>query len=334
MPTLIPPTLRGVLTMALLIANTLFWCSLLLLVAIAKIVFPMARIRRRIDPVLNTIATSWIAVNGALLWRPRLTTWRLEGAGNLRADDWYMVTSNHQSWVDILVLQRALSGRIPVLKFFLKQELAYVPVIGLAWWALDFPFMRRHGKAALRKHPQLRTQDRDSTRRACEKFALVPTSVMTFPEGTRFTHGKRLAQAAPYRHLLKPKAGSLALALNAMGNQFRSLLDVTIIYPDGAPTFWQFLCGRCPEVVVMIRQMEIAPELNVGDYAGDAAFRRHFHQWLDRLWVAKDELIECELRAPSTAQDPAGRQVRLPAVALPAARPPGRAGRDRTGRGR
>jgi 1-acyl-sn-glycerol-3-phosphate acyltransferase len=306
MTDLIPAPVRGVLALTLLIVNTLFWCALLLLIATVKLVLPLAGVRRRIDPVLNAIATTWIACNGAILWRERLTAFDVQGVGDLRPGDWYMVTSNHQSWVDILVLQRVLSRRIPMLKFFLKQELAYVPVIGLAWWALDFPFMRRHGKAALRKHPELRLQDRESTRRACEKFALVPTSVMTFPEGTRFTTAKHQSQASPFHHLLKPKAGSLAMALNAMGDQFRSLLDVTIAYPDGVPTFWQFLCGRCRRVVVRVRQLEIAPELRVGDYTADATFRRQFHQWLDSVWQDKDAQLDVLLsKTPDHAAAPA-----------------------------
>ncbi len=73
----------------------------------------------------------------------------MQGVDSLHQRGWYLVSSNHQSWVDILVLQRIFHGRIPFLKFFLKQELIWVPVIGLAWWALDFPFMKR-GKGAVR----------------------------------------------------------------------------------------------------------------------------------------------------------------------------------------
>ena len=174
------------------------------------------------------------------------TRWDVQGVDALRYEGWYLVNCNHQSWADIFVLQHLLNRRIPMLKFFLKQQLIYVPVIGLAWWALDFPFMKRHGKAELRKRPELRGQDAEATRRACEKFALVPTSVMNFAEGTRFTAAKHRSQSSPYRHLLKPKAGALALALNAMGEHFHSLIDVTIVYPGGAPNFWEFVCGKAP----------------------------------------------------------------------------------------
>jgi 1-acyl-sn-glycerol-3-phosphate acyltransferase len=178
-----------------------------------------------------------------------------------------------------------------MLKFFLKQQLIYVPVIGLAWWALDFPFMRRHSKAALRKNPELRLQDRETTQRACARFAMVPTSVMNFAEGTRFTPQKHQAQASPYAHLLKPKAGALALALNGMGDKFHSLIDVTIVYPGGVPSFWQFLCGEVPSVVVRARQLPIPAEFCEADYAADPAFRKTFHHWLGQLWKDKDAQI-------------------------------------------
>ena len=295
-------TLLGLLSLLLLILNTLFWCVWLFGLALLKLLLPFDPVRRRIDPLLNAIATRWIAANSAWIGWSQDAAWDVEGVEQLRYAGWYLVNCNHRSWVDIFVLQRVLNRRIPLLKFFLKQQLIYVPVIGLAWWALDFPFMRRHSKAALRRHPELREQDRETTRRACEKFALVPTSVMNFAEGTRFTPAKHAAQASPYRHLLKPKAGALALALNAMGQQFRSLLDVTIVYPDGAPSFWQLLCGRAGRVIVRLRELPIPAEFCRGDYAGDAEFRAAFHRWLAGLWQDKDRQIEALLaRARSAA---------------------------------
>jgi 1-acyl-sn-glycerol-3-phosphate acyltransferase len=293
----LPPVVVGVIALCLLVLNTLFWCSLLFIVSLVKLALPMRAVRARIDPLLNTIATQWIGFNSAWMLLTQRTQWDVQGAADLQYAGWYLVNCNHQSWVDIFVLQHVLNRRIPMLKFFLKQQLIYVPVIGLAWWALDFPFMRRHSKAALRANPALRDQDRETTRRACEKFALVPTCVMNFAEGTRFTTAKHQAQASPYRHLLKPKAGALALALNAMGEQFHSLIDVTIVYPQGAPTFWEFLCGRTERVVVRIRQLPIPAEFASGDYAGDSAFRSQFHQWLARLWEEKDAQIDTILAA-------------------------------------
>ncbi|MBX3588910.1 MAG: acyltransferase [Ramlibacter sp.] len=295
----LPPLARGVIAFILLVVNTLFWCALLFAVSLVKLVLPFGAVRKRIDPVLNAIATAWIACNGGWMRLTQRTTWDVQGVADLPYAGWYLVNCNHQSWVDIFVLQRVMNRRIPMLKFFLKQELIYVPVIGLAWWALDFPFMKRHGKAELRKNPDLRRQDRETTRRACQKFSLVPTSVMNFAEGTRFTAVKHQAQGSPYQHLLKPKAGALALALDAMGGQFQSLIDVTIVYPGGAPTFWEFLCGRTPQVVLRARQLPIPAELMGGDYEGDSEFRGLFHRWLADLWAQKDAQISALLAAPA-----------------------------------
>jgi 1-acyl-sn-glycerol-3-phosphate acyltransferase len=216
-----------------------------------------------------------------------------------------MVSCNHQSWVDIFVLQHLLNRRIPLLKFFLKRQLLYVPVMGLAWWALDFPFMRRHSEGYLKKHPEQRFDDLRTTRKACEKFALVPTSVMNFAEGTRFTAAKHAAQRSTYRHLLKPKAGALALALNVLGDKFRWFLDVTIVYPGGAPTFWQFLCGNVPSIVVRAQRLAIPPVFATSDYAGDPRARKAVQRWLQELWRGKDVQIATLLRASEEAK-PAG----------------------------
>lgn len=287
----LPGAIRGAIAFALLGLNTLFWSTPLLALSLVKLLVPLPAVRRVIDRLLNAIATAWIACNNGWMRLTQRTAWDVQGLAGLQRGGWYLVICNHQSWVDILVLQRLLGRRIPLLKFFLKQQLIYVPVIGLAWWALDFPFLRRHGKAALRAHPELRLQDRDTTRRACAKFSLVPTSVMSFPEGTRFTPDKHRVQQSPYAHLLKPKAGALAMALDAMGEKFRSLVDLTIVYPEGAPTFWSFACGRVGSVVVRVHQRQIPAELTQGEYTEDAAFRSRFHTWLAALWDEKDREI-------------------------------------------
>lgn len=288
----LPPFVRGAIALVLLTVNTLFWCALLFVLALVKLVLPFKAVRLRLDPMLNAVAMAWVTCNTAWMKLTQRTTWDVQGVDELPFRGWYLVNCNHQSWVDIFVLQRAMNGHIPMLKFFLKQQLIYVPVIGLAWWALDFPFMKRHSRAELRKNPKLRDEDRETTRRACAKFALVPTSVMNFAEGTRFTPEKHAAQASPYTHLLKPKAGALALALNAMGEQFHSLIDATIVYPDGIPSFWDFLCGTTPRVVLRVRQLPIPPAFCTGDYEGDTVFRGTVHRWLADIWEFKDAEIE------------------------------------------
>jgi len=286
--------LRGLLAGFLLLANCLFWVPVLLLFSMLRLL-PLKRVRLVVDPLLLRIAEAWIAGNSAWMRLTQRTLWDVQGQDGLRPGGWYLISCNHQSWVDILVLQHLLNQRIPLLKFFLKQQLIWVPVMGLAWWALDFPFMQRHSEAYLKQHPEMRGRDQETTRRACEKFALIPTSVMNFLEGTRFSRAKHQAQQSPYRHLLKPKTGAMALALNAMGHKFEAVLDITIVYPGGAPDFWQFLSAQVPQVIVRIQALPVPAPLIGADYAGDAKVRQACQQWAHQLWLAKDQQISALL---------------------------------------
>ena len=287
----LPPPLTGLLAALLLTLNVLFWVPLLLLFAVIRLILPFKAVRLWIDPVLVAIAEAWISCNSGWMALTQRTEWDVEGIAGLDPHNWYLVNSNHQTWADIFVLQHLFNRRIPLLKFFIKDQLKWVPVMGLAWWALDFPFMRRHSEDYLKLHPEMRGKDQEATRRACEKFALIPTSVMNFLEGTRFTAAKHARQQSPYRHLLKPKAGGIALALNAMGDRFQAILDVTIVYPEGAPNFWEFLCGRLRRVIVRVQILPVPAHLMNSDYAGDAAVRAAFADWVQQLWRDKDAQI-------------------------------------------
>jgi 1-acyl-sn-glycerol-3-phosphate acyltransferase len=287
----LPAPLLGLVATTLMLLNILLWVPVLLLVSFIKLLLPFRQVRLLIDPLLLRIAEAWIAGNSGWMRLTQQMDWSVTGIENLSPRQWYLVVCNHQSWVDILVLQHVLNRRIPLLKFFLKKELIWVPIMGLAWWALEFPFMRRHSEAYLKKHPEARGKDAATTRAACEKYALVPTSVMNFLEGTRRTPAKQLRQQSPYRHLLKPKAGGVTMALDAMGDKFRAVLDVTIAYPDGAPTYMHFLQGRVPRVVVYARTLPVPQANTQNDHAPEQALRETCQQWVNQLWTDKDALI-------------------------------------------
>lgn len=278
-----PAAWRGLLATLLLVANTLFRCALLFALALLRLGLPFTAVRRVFDPWLNRVATAWIAGNSGWMRLTQNTRWDVQGLETLSPRRWYLVVANHQSWVDIFVLQHLLNRRIPLLKFFLKRELIWVPVMGLAWWALDFPFMRRSGER--------RADDIEAARRACARFALVPTSVMNFVEGTRFTPAKHAAHGRGLKHLLRPRAGGLAMAMHVLGARFDDLLDVTIVYPDGVPSFWRFLCGGVPRIVVRLQEHPIPPAFSHGDPVADPAQRRAVQRWLEDLWARKDAQI-------------------------------------------
>lgn len=288
----LPSNIIGAIAGLLLSINVVVWVSILFVFAVPKFVLPIPSLRRTLNGVLHGIGENWIACNSKWMRLTQKTRWDVQGLEGLEYRRWYLVVSNHQSWADIFVLQHLLNRRIPLMKFFIKRELIKVPFMGFAWWALDYPFLYRHSPEYLEKHPEQRGKDYEATRRACEKFAAVPTTVMNFLEGTRFTLRKHQRQKSEYKFLLRPKSGGLALALNVLGEKFNSLLDVTIVYPDGVPSFWDFLCGKVKRIIVRMEEKKIPPKLMRGDYEGDPSFREDIQQWVRDLWINKDRQIE------------------------------------------
>jgi 1-acyl-sn-glycerol-3-phosphate acyltransferase len=276
----------------LVIASTTLHVPVLLLVTLFKAVLRVPAWRPFFDRLLMAIAASWIGVNSRLIDLFTRTRFVFEGLEGLRPDGHYLVLANHLSWVDIPVLQKALNRRIPLLRFFLKSQLFWVPLLGMAWWALDFPFMKRYTKSEIAKNPQLAGRDLEATKRACEKFRHIPVSVMNFVEGTRFTPQKHASQNSPYRHLLKPKAGGVAFVLGAMGEAIESVLDVTVHYDIGKPSLSDLFADRIGEVRVRIRELPVPPGFAGGSYEVDRAFRVRFQAWLNTLWLEKDALLD------------------------------------------
>ncbi|MBF8758299.1 acyltransferase [Pseudomonas guariconensis] len=288
--------LTGILTTVLLLLNTLVLICPLMVFALLKLVLP-GRGRDYASWAVMWIAETWSEIDKAIFALCIPTLWDIRGIEKLRQDTSYLCVSNHQSWVDIPALIESLNRRVPFFKFFLKKELIWVPLLGLAWWALDYPFMKRYSKAFLDKHPELKGKDLEITKAACELFKRQPVTVVNYLEGTRFSEAKRQAQQSPYQHLLKPKAGGVAFVLAALGEQLDALLDVTIVYPGNkAPGFWDLLNGNISRVIIDIRVRELDPALCAGDYENDPAFRQTVQAWVNQLWVEKDQRIE-QLRA-------------------------------------
>ncbi len=287
----LPPLLRGIIASLVLVINTLFWCWPLFICALLKVFLPFTPIQRSLRFIMHWIAEAWISVNSFWMRLVQPIEWDVQGLEKLDLTHSWLVTSNHQSWVDILALQHQFNRRLPFLKFFLKKELIWVPVIGLCWWALEFPFMKRYSKAYLAKHPEKQGQDLATTRKACERYKTNPVSVFNFLEGTRFTQEKHDQQKSPFQHLLKPKAGGIAFVLDAMGEQLQGLVNVTLYYPQGKPTLWHLLSGQIKRIVMRIEITEI-PEQFIGkSYDQDMNYRAEFQDWVNQMWHEKDQQL-------------------------------------------
>lgn len=249
-------------------------------------------------------ARAWVARNGMDLAVGRGIWWGLNRLvflavygrrrdvrieGPLDPDKTWLLICNHQSWVDIPLLVDVFGRSLPFTRFFLKQQLIWVPVIGAACWAFDMPFMKRHSKEAIAANPALKQQDLEATRKACEKYRRIPVTMVNFLEGTRFTEAKRRSRNSPYVNLLRPKAAGLSFALNAMGEQFAGIVDVTVCYvPSRSSPLASFLCGKQSRMQVRARVLPVPAALMHGDYQDDPEFRERFQAWVNELWERKD----------------------------------------------
>lgn len=295
---LLPGPVKGSLIAVLVVVNTAFWTPLLIVCALLKLLLPLDFMQNTMTKICIGAATNWIAFNSALFSIFHDIEWDVRGLEGLERNGWYLVNANHKSWADIPITQKVLNRKVPMLKFFLKQELIWVPLLGLCWWALDFPFMKRSTPAQIKKNPALAGKDLEATKKACEKFKTTPVSVFNFMEGTRFTDEKHARQKSPYTHLLKPKAGGTAFTLGCMGEQLDTMLDISIVYPSEYYTLWDLATGKLNRIIVDIRKIPIPHEHLGRDYSSDKQYRKDFQKWLNGIWQEKDQRIE-QLKAES-----------------------------------
>lgn len=281
-----------VLNVALVILNSAFCSIVICIIALIKAVLPKGKLQAKGTAMANRVMWLWATINSGILSLFNRVEWDIEGGQSLRKDGWYLLISNHLSWTDIVVLCCVFKDRIPMPKFFLKQQLFYVPFIGMACWALDMPFMRRYSREYLIRHPEKRGQDLATTRRSCAKFKHTPTTVVNYVEGTRFTEQKQKKSKAGYQYLLQPKTGGIAYTLAAMGDKFENIIDVTLAYPENTDKpFRDMLMGRMTKIVVRIKVLPVDDSVR-GDYFNDKPYKRQFQQWLGDIWQDKDELLK------------------------------------------
>jgi 1-acyl-sn-glycerol-3-phosphate acyltransferase len=283
--------IKGVLGFVAVVINTLFWCLFLLTIAIFKLLIPTESWKRLCTKLIINIGECWIYCN--CLWiqalhRPR---WNVEGFEELDSSNWYLSVANHQSWADIFVLQGITNRKIPMLKFFMKHILIWVPVIGLAWWALDMPFLKRYTKEEIQKNPELRGKDIKAMEKSFERYSRYPVSIFSFAEGTRFTKEKKDNQLSQFEYLLNPKIGGIGLTLTTMP-YIKLLLDFTIYYEDERRSFWDFLCGRMSKAEVRVRQINIPDNLLGKNYEDDPVFRENLKEWVYDIWSDKEKYLE------------------------------------------
>lgn len=248
------------------------------------------------DKTVISITNHWISSNNAVIDNilPK-KDWRISLPDDVNTQGKYLLVSNHQSWVDTSIVQYISEKRLPLTRFFTKFELIYIPVVGQAFYFLDFPMMRRHSKEAIAKNPALQGKDIEEAKRACALLKNKPFTLLNYLEGTRFTAIKRDKQHSPYKNLLKPRAGGLSLAINALGDDMDGILDMTIVYPDGVPTYGDLWKGNIKRLGVDVRHIKMPDALFMaiqnGGYENDETVKAQMFDWVEEIWQQKDQRI-------------------------------------------
>jgi 1-acyl-sn-glycerol-3-phosphate acyltransferase len=299
----LPAPLIGVLTVSVMFVALIFWFCVMLPGVLLRLI-PWAPLQRLAGRYCVAVARRWVGTNQLIFRALHPMDWEIEFNGSPDPRRSYLLIGNHQSWADILILFDVFHGRVPFLRFFLKHELRYVPIIGLVCWAMDFPFMKRHTRETLAANPQLRNEDLETTRRTCEIYKTQPVTVVNFLEGTRFSEAKRQAKGSPFRHLLRPKSAGVAFTVAAMGEQFAGVLDVTLAYrpPRDKSLLWSWLCGEQNQISLIVDLLPIPADLLNGDYEQDPAYRARVQRWVNDIWERKDHRLK-RLRDPQQHPD-------------------------------
>ena len=270
--------IRGAIVLLLLSMNLVFWGTIVFLFAMFKFVLAGPP-RWKLIAFVSRLADSWVAGNNRIFDTMLPTKWDLQGAEGLDREGHYLIFSNHVSWTDIFVVLRLLHRRVAFLRFFIKAELIWLPVVGQAAWALDFPFMKRYTPEYLARHPEKRGKDLETTRRACQRYRRVPTAILNFLEGTRFSRDKHEEQQSPYQYLLRPRIGGAGFVLASLGDQLDGVIDVTIAYPGHEVTMWDFITGRVPRISARARRLDVPAE------------GAEIKAWIEEIWREKDREI-------------------------------------------
>ena len=250
--------------------NLTFWVIPVFVIAVGQAIARSQRTRRFWYRILDAIYHAAVHFNSA--WVTRVLGVNIVVHGEVPRDptEHLIVLSNHRSWFDILVLHKLVTGEGPIIKFLMKKELIYIPVVGWLCFALNFPRLNRGGSE------DGRTQDYSTVQQAAESLNGGLGALLNFAEGTRFSPAKHRAQQSPYRYLLRPHSGGLRIMLAAMPEV--RILDCTLAYPNQSLSFWQCLGGDLREIHVWLDSI---PAFEVTDV----------NAWLAERWEVKDRRI-------------------------------------------
>jgi 1-acyl-sn-glycerol-3-phosphate acyltransferase len=281
----------GFFTFILIVVELIIGFGTLTIVNIPRAIFPFKSLKIKLSKISNTIGEYTVYGLKIIMKIMHRDAMQVFDNNEFDKNQWYMAVSNHQSWADIFILLVAAHKRIPLLKFFMKKELAWIPFVFLANKTLNMPFVNRHSKKQLEKNPNLRFKDYENTLLACKRFQRSPSTIFSYAEGTRNNSTKHKAQNSPYKNLLIPRVGGIATALSAMPN-IDVLVDYSVVYKSNKRGAWAFLKGDMRDVKVSVKKYNIPEDLKNKNYSTDEEYRKNFKIWIEGIWEEKDKEIE------------------------------------------
>ena len=287
----IKSNLVGLITFLLILVELIIGFGTLAIINIPRAVIPLKSFKLFLAKISNKIGDLTVYGLKLIMLLMHGNNIQVINNENYHMNKWYMAMSNHQSWADIFVLLTVANKKIPLLKFFMKKELWWIPFVFLANKTLNMPFVNRHSKKAIEKNPSLRTKDYENTLKSCKRFLRAPSTIFSYAEGTRFTSEKHQAQNSKYKNLLQPKIGGMATALSAMP-EIDTLINFSVVYKSKKRSAWSFLNGEMKDVKVFIKSYKIPENLKNRNYGSDHLYREEFKEWIEEIWDEKDRKID------------------------------------------
>lgn len=251
-------------------------------------IIPSKPLKKILGAISNRTGSKMVGLITGTLQLLHNLKWEFDIPDHLDTETWYIAMSNHQSWADIFILLAAGHKKMPLLKFFMKKELQWIPIIYLVHKTIDMPFLNRHSQKQIQDNPELKKLDYENAQKAAKRFSRNPATAFSFAEGTRWTSDKHLAQNSPYPNFLKPKVGALAIALSGMP-QVKELVDFTVVYSSTKRSTWNFLCGEMSQAKVEARSYQIPLSLKNKTFEQENEYREEFKNFIEEIWIKKQK---------------------------------------------
>ena len=121
----LPGPLLFIINSLMIAFNVILIATPIMILGILKILLPFDFIRKFVDNCNYYLYKIWVVDNRMLMSLTNDIKWHITGDEIPSTRKSCIVLSNHISWLDILFIGAVYGGRIPITKFFMKQNLIW-----------------------------------------------------------------------------------------------------------------------------------------------------------------------------------------------------------------